>query len=112
MLVTWLACAVAARQLLGRGHALRPLACAAAPTSKCFGCAGDTTFEYNCSNIQYDLNEALALVVAGQYCRIVLPSAGLGTGVAALPLEAPRTHAFLVAAVRQLCDTLDTVSAT
>ena len=67
-----------------------------------FGPAGDLTFDYNTTNIQEDLDAALALVLSGQYRCLVLPSAGLGTGVAALPLEAPRTHAFLEAAVLRL----------
>ena len=57
---------------------------------------------FNTTNIQEDLDAALALVLSGQYRCLVLPSAGLGTGVAALPLEAPRTHAFLEAAVLRL----------
>ena len=63
----------------------------------------------NCSTIQHDLDAALALVVSQQYRCVVLPSAGLGTGVAALQLHAPRTHAYLQAAVQQLRDSLDSM---
>ena len=49
-------------------------------------------------------------VASGQFTGVVLPGDGLGTGVAALQRDAPRTWARLCEAVQILKELLDALS--
>ena len=60
----------------------------------------DLDFESNCHWIDLDIQR----VVSSGLTTIVIPTAGLGTGLADLPNRAPRTYAYLEAALKALED--------
>jgi len=56
----------------------------------------DDTFDMNCALIDEDLSQLPT------DCIVVIPSAGLGTGLSELPTRAPRTYAWLVNRLKNL----------
>ena len=78
------------------------------PVRTCYGPGAgyrDSTYDANVAKIRSDLDAAVAKVLGGHYSVLVIPHAGVGTGVANLEQGAPRTYAFLSAqmeAVRAL----------
>jgi hypothetical protein len=60
----------------------------------------DETFEANCRMIEEDLVPVRQHLAAGG--TVVVPTAGLGTGLAQLAERAPKTYAFLQATLNSL----------
>ena len=70
----------------------------------------DFDLEENATKFEADLHSVFTAVASGQFTGVVLPGDGLGTGVAALQRDAPRTWARLCEAVRILKEMLDALS--
>jgi hypothetical protein len=58
----------------------------------------DANFEANAAKMEADLGAAVGLVATGRNDLLVFPGSGLGTGVAGLPAQAPRTWRVRAAA--------------
>ena len=69
----------------------------------------DDDLEENAAKFEADLQGAYAAVASGAFAVVVLPGDGLGTGVAALQREAPRTWTRLCEAVRRMKERLDSL---
>lgn len=56
----------------------------------------DAEFEANAKAIDAAVNTILKLMYSGTYETLILPEAGLGTGLAQLPTRAPKTYRYLL----------------
>ena len=62
----------------------------------------DCDFEANARKITADVDTVLFELCTGRYDRVVVPGDGIGTGVARLDRDAPRTYQFLLKELARL----------
>ena len=77
----------------------------AAPIRTCYGpgdCMTDTTLTQNKKWIKEDINDIIKLLSTPKYNTVVYPGDGIGTGVANLHKNAPKTWKFLQNELKRL----------
>ena len=62
----------------------------------------DKDYHENIHIIHHDIDTIIKAWNSGWYHGIVLPSDGIGTGIAKLPKRAPKTYAFLLEEIERL----------
>jgi len=66
----------------------------------------DNEYDRNCKNIHNSVNDIIVEAMNGTYTGVVFPTDGLGTGLAQLPVKAPKTNKFLLQELIRLKKTL------
>ena len=72
------------------------------PHSYSYAYYNDDDYDRNCSNITKAIQDIKKKILVSKYKFLILPSNGLGTGLAKLPEKAPKTYAFLQQSIGQL----------
>ena len=62
----------------------------------------DTEYEENIKKIDVALFNVLREFIDGKYDKLVIPKDGFGTGLAKLPINAPKTHKYLKTKIKAL----------
>lgn len=76
------------------------------PQSNSYAFYSDDDYDTNCANITKAITDIKKKLAIKKYKFLVLPSNGLGTGLAKLPEKAPKTYEFLGKSIRDLVNSV------